>query len=163
MIFVPKSYINQQRVLEKIYNVPSIGEFPNVQELVESLKLSEDEVMQAAHLLQGRGFAFVDRDKRPFVVGCTPEGAQALLQQVILEEGRERGKANLLRWMQIAGILVASTISIGTFITNTLNTANNSKNIEALKADVTSLKRESKSQKAKPNDIHLNVKSQIVK
>ena len=71
------------------------------------------------------------------------------MQKVILDEGREKAKANLLRWTQIAGILIASTIGIGTFIVNTLNTIHNSKNIEVLKADVISLKRDAEIQKSK--------------
>ena len=147
--FAPKLFVNQHQVLEKIYNVPSVREFPNVEELAASLQLREDEVMQAAYLLQGRGFANVNRGKRPCVISCTPEGGQALMQKVILDEGREKAKANLLRWTQIAGILIASTIGIGTFIVNTLNTIHNSKNIEVLKADVISLKRDAEIQKSK--------------
>jgi hypothetical protein len=140
-LFVPKLYTNQHRVLEKVYNVPSVREFPNIDGISKSLKLSVDDVMQAAHLLKGRGFAFVNRDKLPFVVGCTPDGAQALLQKALIEEGKEKGKTNLLRWMQITGILVASTISIGTFILNTISTVNNSRSIETLKAGVNTLKK----------------------
>ena len=74
MLFVPKSCVSQQRVLERIYNISSVRGFPNVQEINELLELSEGEVMRTAHLLQGQGLAFVHSDKRPFMVGCTPEG-----------------------------------------------------------------------------------------
>ena len=162
--FAPKLFINQHRVLEKIYNVPSVRDFPNVRELTMSLGLSEDEIMQAAYLLKGRGFANVSRDKQPFVISCTPNGGQAFLQQAILDEGRERFKANLLRWMQVGGILVASIISIGTFAINTLSTINNSKNIEALKAEVISLKRDAEIRKLKTgNKSRSTDKSQFIK
>lgn len=147
-IFVPKLYLNQHRVLEKVYDVPSVQKFPNIDELSTSLQLDKDEVMQAAHLLKGRGFAFVQRDKRPFVVECTPEGAQALLQQALIEEGKEKGKANFLRGIQIFGIIVASFISIITFVVNTLVTAKNANKIEEIRAEVTSLKEAQKMQKS---------------
>ncbi|RZK29234.1 MAG: hypothetical protein EOO61_20920 [Hymenobacter sp.] len=139
-ILVPRLYLNQHRVLEKIYDVPNAQEFPDISELSKSLQLDEKEVMQAAYLLKGRGFAFVQRDKQPFVVGCTPEGAQALLQQSLLEEGKEKMNANLLRGAQIFGIVIASVISIATFIMNSLITVKNSNRIEALKVEVNSLK-----------------------
>jgi hypothetical protein len=138
--FVPKLSLNQHRVLERIYDVPSVYEFPNMHELGNSLNMSEDEVMQAAHLLKGRGFAFINRDKRPFVVGCTPEGAQALLQKVLLEEGKEKAKSNALRWMQMGGIIIAASISICTFVINTVVTVNNSKTIEGQRIEIAYLK-----------------------
>ena len=82
----------------------------------------------------GKGLVNVDRSKKPFVVTCTPDGAQTLIQKSLLDEGREKAKANLLRWMQMTGILVAALISVSTFVVNIINTDNNSKNIEHLKA-----------------------------
>ena len=162
--FVSKQFVNQHLVLEKIYNVPSVREFPNVQELANSLQLSEDDVMQAAHLLKGRGFANVNREKRPFVISCTPDGAQALLQRAILDEGREKAKANLLRWMQIAGIVVASTISVGTFLVNILSTIRNANDIEMLKLDINSLKRDAAIERLRITDKSLpNGKKQRLK
>lgn len=137
---VPKLYLNQHRVLSKLYNVPSVREFPNIEEISISLNLSIDDVMQAAHLLKGRGFAFIHRDKHPFIVGCTPDGAQALLQRVLIEEGKEKAKANILRWTQIAGIIVASVISISTFVLNALTTVSNSHKIEVMQAELKQLK-----------------------
>ena len=145
--FVPKIFVNQHRVLEKIYNVASIREFPNVKELGTALQLNEDEIMQAAYLLKGRGFANVNRDKRPFIISCTPEGGQALLQKAILDEGKEKAKTNLLRWTQITGILIASIISVGTFLVNVSTTISNSKNIEALKTEVKFLKKHAEQEK----------------
>ena len=51
MLFVPKSCVSQQRVLERIYNISSVRGFPNVQEINEFLELNEGEVMRTAHLL----------------------------------------------------------------------------------------------------------------
>ena len=106
------------------------------------LELNENDIMQASYLLKGRGFANVNRASKPFIITYTPDGAQALLQRVLLDEGKEKAKTNLLRWAQIVGILVASAISINTFILNILNTRNNSKNIKDLKLEIDHLKKE---------------------
>ena len=63
------------------------------------------------------------------------------MQKAILDEGKEKAKTNLLRWTQITGILIASIISVGTFLVNISTTIGNSKNIEALKAEVKFLKK----------------------
>ncbi|OGX88763.1 hypothetical protein BEN47_08440 [Hymenobacter lapidarius] len=66
--------------------------------------------------------------------------------------------------MQITGILVASMISLGTFVMNTLNTNANSKSIESLKTQVDYLKREFEDQTLKlESEIHLTEKRKNIR
>ncbi|GAB2965837.1 hypothetical protein GCM10027048_39740 [Hymenobacter coalescens] len=82
----------------------------------------------------------VDRNQRPFVIRCSPEGATAYLQKKLLSEGKEKGWANFLRWTQIAGILIASIIGLITFAMNIVKTDSNSTKIQQLESDVRLLK-----------------------
>jgi hypothetical protein len=143
-ILIPEAYLNQHRVLERIYNSPSVQKFPNIAELSAELNLTEDEVIQASYLLVGRGFASVSRESRPFIVRCTPEGSNALMQRILLDEGKEKAKANILRWTQIAGIITASIISLSTFVMNTISTITNARKIEVLQAEINSIKSQDK-------------------
>ncbi|MBT9395217.1 hypothetical protein KLP40_18760 [Hymenobacter sp. NST-14] len=148
--FISKININQHRVLEKIYNVPSVNEFPDVRKIAQDLTLSEEDVLQAAALLHGRGFASINRTTRPFTIVCKPEGAQALFQKILLEEGKEKAKVNMLRWLQMTGIFIAAIISVSTFVMNIISTMNNAKAIESLKSEITLLKRQKTNDQTPP-------------
>jgi hypothetical protein len=140
-MILPRIYRNQHLVLGASYNSPSVNQFPNIQQVADKTGLSYDDVMQAAHLLSEQKLVHIQRDKTPFVVVCSPEGAKAFLSQKILEEGKERGKVNLLRWVQILGIVLASLISVVTFVNSILNTNDNTSRIQKLELEVSNQRR----------------------
>ncbi|WP_139362048.1 hypothetical protein [Hymenobacter sp. CRA2] len=142
---IPPVFVRQHRVLDQVYNVPSINDFPNVSEIANSTGMTEDEVVQAAYLLLERGMVSIDRGHKPYIIRCSPEGASAYLQKKLLAEGDEKGKANLLRWMQIFGIIVAASITISTFIMNLIKTDSNTNRITKVESEIQLLK-------AKPKD-----------
>ncbi|MBD2714754.1 hypothetical protein KBK19_06890 [Microvirga sp. STR05] len=139
-MFVPKLYRNQHLVLGESYNSPSVNQFPDVEQIAVRTNLAKDDVMQAAYLLKGKGYVHVNRDKKPFIVACSPEGAQAYLQKKLLEEGKEKGKAELLRWIQIMGIVTASFIGLATFVNNLIKTDDNAARIKVLELKVHSMR-----------------------
>lgn len=71
------------------------------------------------------------------------KGEMTLLKEEILEEGWEKFKVNLLRWMQIVGIISASSIGIATFILTYTTTNSNKVEIGKLQKEIEYLKQKS--------------------
>ncbi|RPD50270.1 hypothetical protein DNI29_05600 [Hymenobacter sediminis] len=135
-MILPKIYKNQHLVLGASYNAPSVNQFPNIDQIASETRILPEDVLQAAYLLNMNGLVHIQREKTPFIVVCSPEGAKAFLSRKLLEDGKEKGKANLLRWAQILGIAVASFISVATYINNLIKTNENTSRIKELEMKV---------------------------
>ena len=126
IMLAPTKYILQHKVLQRTYMSKKNGngetEWHNVDELANLFSTSEEKVLQAAHLLSERKMVFVNRKSKPYVIACTPVGATAYFQKILLDEGREKIRSEVLRYLQMAGIFTASIIGILTFVSNVLLT-----------------------------------------
>lgn len=111
---------------------------PTVGDLILTTKKTERLVLRAVKILEDKGL--IAYQTQTHKVYCTPKGEIILHKEDILEDGWEKFKVNLLRWMQIAGIVTASSIAIATFILTYITTNNNKIDISKLQKEIELLK-----------------------
>lgn len=142
-LYVPRFHKLQHTILQLAWDKPEMQEGqivgPTINELIDLTGASESRVLRAVHYLKERGF--IHNGPKTNVVS-SPTGEVALRKEDLLEEGWEKFKANLLRWVQIIGIASGAVIGIATFIVNVVTTNTNKVEIELLKREVQILKQE---------------------
>lgn len=109
-LYVSRIYRLQHAILSEAWNTTDKDEsgqlkWPTIDELVTRLKKPKVTVLRAVNYLQEKEFTHWDRDRD--IVVSRPKGQIALFKEELLDEGWEKAKTNLLRWVQIAGILAA--------------------------------------------------------
>lgn len=140
-LYVPRFHKLQHTILQLAWDKPEMQEGqitgPTINELVDLTGATESQVLRAVQYLKERGF--VHNGPKTNVVS-SPTGEVALRKEDILEEGWEKFKANLLRWVQIIGIASGAVIGVATFIINVVTTNKNKVELELLKREVQTLK-----------------------
>lgn len=142
-LYVPTIYRLQQKILylswDHYAGRNGGSDAPTVNELMTITKKTEGYVLRAVKSLEEKGL--IAYQTQTHKVYCTPKGEIILRKEDILEDGWEKFKVNLLRWMQIAGIITASSIAIATFILTYTTTNSNKVEIGKLQKEIELLKR----------------------
>ncbi|PRY34403.1 hypothetical protein CLV58_1177 [Spirosoma oryzae] len=141
-LYVPELYRIQHAILARAWDSAKdeqgVTNWPTVDELAKLIKKPQPKVLRAVNYLQQKELAHHDAQNN--LVYCRPNGKLALFKEDLLEEGWEKFKANLLRWVQIVGITSGALIGIATFVINVATTNKNKVEIELLKRELQTLK-----------------------
>ena len=142
-LYIPQFYKLQQKVLHLSWDHDNgrIGgtKAPSLDEIISITKKSKPQILRAVNALMEK--ELVSHNSQTDIVNCKPKGQLVLFKEDILEEGWEKFKVNLLRWMQIIGIVTASSIGIATFILTYTTTNSNKTEISKLQKEIELLKR----------------------
>lgn len=141
-LYVPQFYRLQQKVLNQSWNhengTNGGSEAPSIDELILLTHESKSQILRAVNALQEKELAF--HNPQTDKVHCRPKGKLILFKEDILDEGWEKFKVNLLRWMQIVGIITASAIAVSTFVLTYTTTNSNKIEIGKLQKEIEYLK-----------------------
>lgn len=141
-LYVPQFYKLQQKVLNRSWDhhngLNGENDAPSIDDLVLLTQKSKSKILRAVNALQEKELAV--HNPQTDKVYCKPKGKLILLKEDILEEGWEKFKVNLLRWMQIVGIITASFIAIATFVLTYTTTNSNKAEIGKLQKEIEYLK-----------------------
>lgn len=123
-LYVPEIYRLQHAVLSEAWNTTERDEvqqliWPTIDELSVRLKKPRRKILIAVNFLQEKELTHWDRNRD--IVASRPKGQIALFKEELLDEGWEKAKANLLRWVQIIGILAAIFFGYQKFKTDSVS------------------------------------------
>lgn len=109
-LYVPEIYRLQHAILSEAWNTTDRDEsgqleWPTIDELAIRLKKPKRKILIAVNFLQEKELTHWERQRD--IVASRNKGQTALFKEELLNEGWEKAKTNLLRWVQIAGILAA--------------------------------------------------------
>ncbi|KAA9327484.1 hypothetical protein F0P96_16000 [Hymenobacter busanensis] len=147
-LYIPRHHKNQHHILNYVWRETKRGnngqlDWPTFTRLSKELRLTPREVERGVYALVDKKYINVSKaNGREDVVTTSPAAEVPVMIEQILDDGWELAKTNMLKWLQVWSILVATLISLTSFAMNIWTTSANSKAIEELKLEIVRLRQE---------------------